>query len=210
LFVDDEPPILRALQRSFIDENFEVFVAEGGEAALKILAEQPIDMVVSDMRMPGMDGHQLLRRVKKDYPGTIRLVLSGYAEQNEVFHLLLDGSAKLYMPKPWEDDVLIATIRRLAEARAAMQNSKATAMLRDLEWLPAREDIYSNLTNMIAEDADVVAIAGLIEQDPALSAKVLQLVNSAFFWHKNRLGAAGDRLSRIIRAARCRDGCQVV
>ena len=69
LFVDDEPQILRALERSFMDDDFEVHVAEGGEEALLVLANHSMDIVVSDMRMPGMDGHQLLRRVKKNIPG---------------------------------------------------------------------------------------------------------------------------------------------
>ena len=117
LFVDDEPAMLRALKRSLNDEDFEVYVAEGGEEALRVLSEQPIDVVVSDMRMPGMDGHQLLQRVKKEYPETIRMVLSGQADQNEIFHLLLDGSAKLCIPKPWKEKALRETIQRLMKIR---------------------------------------------------------------------------------------------
>jgi len=181
LFVDDEPQILRALERSFMDDDFEVHVAEGGEEALLVLANHSMDIVVSDMRMPGMDGHQLLRRVKKEYPGTLRLVLSGYAEQNEVFHLLLEGSAKLYLPKPWEDDALKATIHRLTNTRMSLQNKEATSVLRDLEWLPTSDDIYSKLIRLISEEADASTIADLIEEDPAMAVKILQMVNSAFF-----------------------------
>ena len=181
LFVDDELPILRALQRSLIDDEFEVFLAEGGEEALRILAEQPMDIVVSDVRMPGMDGHQLLKRVKKEYPGIIRMVLSGYAEQKDVFNILLDGSAKLYLPKPWEDGAFKETIQRLFNTRMSLQKKEATAVLSDLEWLPAMDDIYSRLIRMISEEATAGAIACLIEQDPAVAAKILQMVNSAFF-----------------------------
>ena len=94
LFVDDEKPILRSLRRLFQDAEYELFFVENGDAALRFLQLQRVDLVISDMRMPVMDGHQLLRRVKELYPQTMRLILSGFAEKNQVFTSLLDGSAR--------------------------------------------------------------------------------------------------------------------
>jgi len=181
LFVDDEPHILKALRRSFADDDFEVYLAESGEAALLLLAEQPVDIVVSDIRMPGMDGHQLLLRVKKEYPGIIRLALSGSSEKNEVYKVLLNGLAKIYLIKPWTDEPVKATIHRLVNTRAALRRKEATAILSDLEWLPTANDIYSKLLVLIEKDANAKAMADLIEQDPAMAVKIIKVVNSAYF-----------------------------
>ena len=84
LFVDDELNILSAIRRAVTDEAFQSFYANSAKEALKIMAEQEIAVIVTDMRMPEMDGLQLLKIVKSDYPDTVRMVLSGYTQLSQV------------------------------------------------------------------------------------------------------------------------------
>ena len=94
LVVDDEKQILRSFNRLFMDAPYEIHTAESGQDALVLLAETQIDMIISDMRMPGMDGYALLREVKRLYPETIRLILSGYADERVIFNALQNNLAK--------------------------------------------------------------------------------------------------------------------
>ncbi|HDS15759.1 MAG TPA: response regulator [Proteobacteria bacterium] len=85
LFVDDERSVLRALRRTFMNSGYQLYFADSGELGLKILAAGRIDLVLSDMRMPEMDGYEFLRRVRELYPRVIRLILSGFVEENYVY-----------------------------------------------------------------------------------------------------------------------------
>ena len=81
LLVDDEVQILKALIRVFIDCEYDVFTAENGKDALEILERQEVDLIISDMRMPDIDGYELLSRVKELYPNIIRIILSGFSDE---------------------------------------------------------------------------------------------------------------------------------
>ncbi len=111
LFVDDEPLVLQGLQRMLrtMRNEWDMAFAEGGEAGLALLAEAPFDVVVSDMRMPGMNGAQFLREVMRLYPTTVRLVLSGHADKDLVSQCV--GVAHQYLNKPCDADTLKSTIQ---------------------------------------------------------------------------------------------------
>lgn len=117
LFVDDEAPILKAIRREFFDTEFKTFFASSGKEALKILKEHiNIDVIVSDLMMPEMNGYELLKSVKELYPNIIRIVLSGYAEEDMVLKCINEEIAMLYKNKPWERNELIEIINRLFES----------------------------------------------------------------------------------------------
>lgn len=181
LFVDDERSILRSIERSFFDLDYEVFVAASGEEGLSILRENPIDIVVSDMRMPEMDGHQFLRKVKTQYPGTTRLILSGYADEKEIIESLVDGSTSLYLFKPWNGEELIQKIEKIFEIRQILNNQALLDIVNDLGNLSVVTGLYETVTRLIEEDASTQAIARAVETDPAVTASVLRVVNSAFY-----------------------------
>ncbi len=101
--VDDEVQILKALSRVFFDTDYAIFTAESGQAALSLLEQHEIDLVISDMRMPLMDGYELLSKVKETYPDIIRIILSGYADESTVFKAILHNIAKFYLLKPWHN-----------------------------------------------------------------------------------------------------------
>lgn len=111
LIVDDEPRILASLKRSLRREGWEILTAESPPAALDILAERAIDVVLSDHQMPGMTGSELLREVATRWPATIRLMITGWAEAVGDAERREIGIAEL-IHKPWDDAELKETLRR--------------------------------------------------------------------------------------------------
>ncbi|WP_027937663.1 HDOD domain-containing protein [Anaeroarcus burkinensis] len=181
LFVDDEKPILRSLRRLFQETDYELFFVESGDAALRFLQLQRVDLIISDMRMPEMDGHQLLRRVKELYPQTMRVILSGFAEKNKIFSSLLDGAAQMYLLKPWGNEQLLSVVNNILCLQNRLREKKLLTQIEYLGQLPAFPDSYSKLCSLMEEEADIKEIASLVEADPVITGKLLQVANSAFY-----------------------------
>jgi HD-like signal output (HDOD) protein/CheY-like chemotaxis protein len=180
LFVDDEKAILRAIDRLLFDSGYDVLTAESGEAGLAILADGPVDVVVSDIRMPGMDGHQFLRKVKALYPRTTRLILSGYAEESAMLNSIVDGSSNLYLLKPWEGQDLKEKLAQILAARELFNNQTLLDFADRLENLAIAPGIYDDVVRLTEQGADAGQIATMVENDPAVAAAVLRVANSAF------------------------------
>jgi YesN/AraC family two-component response regulator len=121
LFVDDEENILHTLCRLFrTQKDYEIFTASGGQAALDILSKNKVDMVISDQRMPGMEGTELLRRVKELYPDTVRILLSGYSDFNALVTGINEGEIYRFFTKPWKSDELLDHVRNILKQRDMM------------------------------------------------------------------------------------------
>lgn len=181
LFVDDEKAILNTFQRSLRGKGFGIFTAEDGPTALSILASQSIDIIISDMRMPTMTGHQLLRQVREIAPSTIRLILSGYVEESESSRAILDGSCKMYLLKPWDSQLLTKTLQHLFDVRTKLRNSTLLEVINKNDGLCSPPHIYTRVTEMIDKDVDTQQVASVLAEDPVIAAKVLHMVNSAFY-----------------------------
>jgi two-component system NtrC family sensor kinase len=111
LFVDDEKNVLRSLQRTFLDEDYEILAASSGAEGLSLLQEvSPVQVVISDYRMPEMTGVDFLREVVKHWPDTVRIVLSGYADTASIVSAINEGDIYKFIPKPWNEDELKVTI----------------------------------------------------------------------------------------------------
>lgn len=117
LFVDDEQHILNALERCLRKEPYQCRFARSGAEALAMLSQQPFDIVVSDMRMPRMTGVELLKQVASQYPQTMRLVLSAWADSNDILDAVNEGQIYRYIIKPWDDRVLRAVLRQAVEVK---------------------------------------------------------------------------------------------
>lgn len=115
LLVDDEAPILRSLKRLFRGAPYDVQIAESGEQALDILASQQCDVIISDMRMPGMSGQDFLKEVQTHYPYIKRIVLSGYAEPENIFSVVNEAHIYSYVQKPWDEMDLKLKVKNAAE-----------------------------------------------------------------------------------------------
>lgn len=103
LLVDDEPNVSLALKRLLRSDNLQILVAESGQAGLDLLAQTPVDVIVSDQRMPGMTGVEFLKIAKDRYPETIRIVLSGDADMRSVIEAVNDGAIYKFLSKPWSN-----------------------------------------------------------------------------------------------------------
>lgn len=115
LAVDDEPNILAALRRLFRATGWRILTAGRAEEALALLATEPVDAVLSDMRMPGMDGVQFLERVSQGWPRTARLLLTGQADLGSTIAAINRGRLHRYITKPWNDEELLLTLRQVAQ-----------------------------------------------------------------------------------------------
>lgn len=124
LFVDDEENVLSALRRVFRRENYKVLTATGGAEALKILSEQTVQVVISDFKMPQMDGAVFLRTVKDKYPQTIRIMLTGYADVSAIMGAINEGAVYKFITKPWNDDDLRLTISLALEQYDLLKENK--------------------------------------------------------------------------------------
>lgn len=124
LCVDDERSVLQSLKRLLRKEPYRVYLAEGGEAGLDLLREHPVQVVISDQRMPGMTGTQFLQKVKELYPDTIRVILSGYAEAEAIVASINQGEIYRFLGKPWKDESLKTTIRQCFEHYDMIQENR--------------------------------------------------------------------------------------
>jgi EAL domain-containing protein (putative c-di-GMP-specific phosphodiesterase class I)/DNA-binding response OmpR family regulator/GGDEF domain-containing protein len=121
LLVDDEPAILRALQRTLLRAGYRVLLAEHAEQALKVLAAEQVALVISDFRMPGLNGAELLQQVRLQFPSTIGLILSAYADREALLACLNSGAAWRFMEKPWDDTQLLKDIAAALSERDRRQ-----------------------------------------------------------------------------------------
>ena len=176
LFVDDEPLVLSGLRRllwRFADE-WEMCFVENGQDALALFAQQPFDVLVTDMRMPGMRGAELLRIVYERYPSTVRLVLSGHADREEV--TLATGVAHQFLSKPCESALLQQVLTRACRLQALLDAPEVRALVAELSGLPTHPPTYVALQSILGGGArSRQQVAAQIEANPALAAEVLRL-----------------------------------
>lgn len=182
LFVDDEAPILNGLRVRLhrLRDKWDMHFVESGAQAIEALERSHYDVVVTDMRMPGMDGAELLSCVRDRWPDTVRIVLSGYAEMQQVVRLV--PYAHQYYSKPCEAGQLENLIERCLRLHDLLHLPALRAVVGRVCKLPAMPQIYARLQSLLASDTTSVRdVAQLVASDAAIAAKVLQLVNSAFF-----------------------------
>jgi len=181
LFVDDEARILRSLRRSFFQAEFESFYSESALEALNILQNEDIDILVTDIRMPVMDGLQLLKIVRDKYPSIDRIVLSGFVEQKSVMSALNSGLASTYFAKPWEDEVLYERLMHVLSVRGSLMDKRLLDVLGRIESFPTFPGIYIDFIEAVEQERSIAEITQIIERDVMASAKILKVANSAFF-----------------------------
>ena len=181
IFVDDEPHVLETMRKLLEKTHYECLLADRGETALKLLAENPAGMIVCDMNMPEMSGRQLLRRVKELYPGMLRVLLTGYAEEHDNLTALREGSANLCIFKPWDNDQLLSMIHRLFDTLDKMMSRNVLAAVSRVSSLPSVSQVYSKVCSIINEEGDMDRVVAAISEDQSIAAKVLQVINSSFY-----------------------------
>ncbi len=182
LFVDDETNILQGLKRMLRSQRneWDMAFAEGGKAALEMMAEERYDAIVTDMRMPGMDGAELLEKVKQKYPESVRFVLSGHSDQELVMRSV--GPSHQYLSKPCDPEKLKATLTSTFALHEVLASEKLRTLVTGMTSLPSMPGIYRTIVEAVqSDDISITDIGNIIEQDIGMTAKVLQLVNSSYF-----------------------------
>ncbi len=182
LFVDDESKILDGLKRMLHGDQkrWEMQFAVGAEAALQACESATFDVVISDMRMPGMDGATLLGIIRDRFPSTARIILSGYSEVTLATRSV--QVAHRFLAKPCSSSELQATIERVCTLQDVLCTSEIRKVIGTVGALPSLSSTYTALTQALSQpNASISQVADILERDVAMSAKVLQLVNSAFF-----------------------------
>ena len=182
LFVDDEPMVLSGLQRSLrlMRSEWEMVFAPGGNEALAAMDQQAFDIIVTDMRMPGMDGAQLLEEVQKRSPQTLRMVLSGQSDRETILRSV--NPAHQFISKPCEAEELKSRLIRAFALKDLLQNPKLRELVTKLDNLPSLPHVYLQLNQELRRpEPDLHKVDELIGADMAMTAKILKLVNSAFF-----------------------------
>jgi len=150
LLVDDEQNILKALKRLLINLDCRILTAPSGEEGLGVLERNDIQLVISDFRMPGMDGVEFLSEVKEKYPDTVRIVISGYADAGTMMEAINKGQVYKFIPKPWDDQNLLTTIKDSMERyRLQKENTELYAELsRKYEQL---QELTKSLEDKVVE-----------------------------------------------------------
>lgn len=181
LLVDDEIPILNLFRRVLLDTDYEVFVANSADEAMSVMQQHNIDLVISDMRMPGLDGYHLLKNIKEQYPDTLRVILSGYADEKLVVKALLNNIAKVYLFKPWKNDELVSLINNLFETEEILLGSRLLSIINNAEELPTIQASFTKILALTESDAELADIAQAIAKDQSIASKLLHFANSAFY-----------------------------
>jgi HD-like signal output (HDOD) protein/CheY-like chemotaxis protein len=182
LFVDDEENIrlgIKRIMRSKRNDWVTLF-ADGGEQALSLLKEESVDVIVSDMKMPGMDGSELLLRVQQEHPEIIRIVLSGFADKEAILKTI--GPSHHYLAKPCDQNTLIETIQRSLNLRAMLRNSSVRKIVSGINSIPILPEIFQDLLKELeSEYSSADSLAEKVVKDVAISTQLMKLTNSAYF-----------------------------
>ncbi len=198
LFVDDEELILNGLRRMLrpLRNEWEMTFVEGGQKALEWLENNTCDVIVSDMRMPGMDGVELLGEVRQRHSRVIRIALSGHSEME----MLLESvrATHQFLDKPCDAETLKSTIDRACGLRELMEDGKLSTLVSKIDSLPSLPTLYVEIMNEIASpDGSMMRVGDIIAKDVGMTAKILQIVNSAFFGVKRHISSPAQAATML-------------
>ena len=193
IFVDDESKVLGGLRRLLypLRTEWNMTFAESGVQALTAMERDAFDVIITDIRMPGMDGIELLGRVREAYPEVVRIVLSGQSERD--LTLKSAASAHQYLSKPCDAETLKKTLARAIALKNSFENPSLHALVSGVRSLPSVPALYLKLVHELDRpESSIQDIANVISQDTAMTAKILQLANSAFFGMQRRISSPNE------------------
>ncbi|MDD2883774.1 MAG: response regulator [Dechloromonas sp.] len=196
LFVDDEPGILSALRRLFRPHGYRIFIAEGGAAGLAVLEQENVDLVISDMRMPEMDGAAFLKQVRERWPGIMRILLTGYADITSTVSAINEGQIYRYVAKPWDDNEILGVVREAIERqRLEAENQRLNTLIQAQN--EALKQLNASLEHKVAErTAELRQALSFVEQAHGeLKKSFLTSVHVFAGLIELRSGPAGKQLS---------------
>tara|TARA_B100000676_G_scaffold312785_1_gene388929 strand:- start:9546 stop:10787 length:1242 start_codon:yes stop_codon:yes gene_type:complete len=182
LFVDDEVRLLQGLRRKlrFMREDWDMDFVNSGREALARIDTDNIDVVVADMRMPEMSGAALFEAIQKFYPEIVRIMLSGYAENESILKSV--GATHQFLAKPCDSQGIVEAINRSIELRVNLVSPDLLKFVTGIKNIPSLPNVYHRLVKEISKPtATTASISAIIEGDPGMSATIMKLTNSAYF-----------------------------
>jgi HD-like signal output (HDOD) protein len=198
LFVDDEPMVLEGLQRLLrpMRSDWDMVFTGSGVAALELMSQTAFDVVVSDMRMPGMNGAELFAEVLKRYPQTVRLILSGYADKDLVLKCV--GSTHQYLAKPCRPDELKAAITRAGNLQESLKEKGLRQLISCMHHVPSMPKLYLEIVEKLEDpEVGIDVIGEIITKDPTMTAKILKVVNTSFFGLGREISNPTEAVSQL-------------
>ena len=182
LFVDDEPRVLKSLQRGLRRHRREwrMVFADSAEAALGVMRSNPPDLIISDITMPGTDGIDLLTQVRRDFPGTARILVSGTADASVTMRAV--PVAHRFLSKPLDTGDLVRVIGDSLALRALVDDADLRQVFNGLGTIASVPQVYAELCAVLEdENKGLDAVVDVVQRDPAIVSRILHIVNSAFF-----------------------------
>jgi len=198
VFVDDELSILQGMRRMLRGhrDKWDMSFFDSGEAAIQHFSNVRVDAIVSDMRMPGMSGAELLNWVKKEHPDVVRIALSGYSDSQMTIESL--GATHQFISKPAEPGQIESALTRTLKLRNALSDKAVLEVITGMGGIPSLPDTYHELMGLIAkDDFGIDEVGAIIEKDMALSASLLKIVNSAFFGFYGHVESPSQAVSML-------------
>ncbi|WP_367989409.1 HDOD domain-containing protein [Vibrio sp. NTOU-M3] len=196
LLVDDERMVLNGLKRALFSTGWKLHTAESGVEALQLLKENEIDLIISDMRMPGMDGSELLEKISKLYPSIIRASLSGYADPE----ITIKGGffAHQAFMKPCDPAVIKTEVNRIADILNLFPDRIIQSAIGKITSLPITPKLFFKVKGMLnSPQASMHDVAEIISQDPAMCAKIIHISNNAIFRGQKEISNVSEAITRL-------------
>ena len=175
-----------AMVGSILGLEYEVFTAASGLEGLAFLEANPVDIVVSDLVMPEMNGHEFMTSVAQEHPESMRIVISAHEDQLTVAQCLMFGHR--YFSKPFDLKNLASVLKRICQLKHQVGSEKLKKIISGMGTLPTPPRIYGRLTEALNSSyASLEEIGGIVQEDPGLTLKLLQISNSAYFANRQRI-----------------------
>jgi len=198
LFVDDEIQILEGLRTRLHKQRskWDMLFANSAKTALELMAQGPVDVLVTDMRMPEMDGLALLKRAQQDFPDVVRIVLSGHAELEAALRAI--HVAHQFLSKPCDAYIIENVIDRACQLQTLLHDDAVLKVVAGMQRLPTPPGVYTELMLALnSEFASPLTVGRVLKQNEALCAKTLQLVNSASFQYGRKITEVDEAVTYL-------------
>ncbi len=196
--VDDEPAILAALTSLLRRQRFTVHAFGSGPDALEFLRTHPVNLILSDMKMSGMHGREVLQKAAQLNPDSVRILMSGHERKEEILAAISDGIAQYYIIKPWDDEALRETLGEALRLQRDLRALRLKEVLKALNALPSPSRFQTGLWELLARpEKPIHELAEEIERSPALVAKLLRVANSVFFGARQKVTTVLDAIRLV-------------
>ncbi len=198
LFLDDEPAILASLRSLFRREGYDLSFFTEPEEALGYLRTSPVDMIVSDMRMPALSGADFLAQAATIQPYPIRIMLSGYEDKGVVISAIGRGLAKDYVMKPWDDSSFRQMIADNLHLYRALRDGELQKILGQIDSLSAPARSVDTVAQLLTSaDVNIGDIAAAVEQSPPLVARLLRVANSVHYSTRHSISTVKEAIQFV-------------